>query len=729
MLSCAAKIAERMVLNRLRWKLGDPHRNIYGFCRGKSTALSVASLLSLINDRKAVVVFLDLEKAFELASPTAIAATLAARGVRGKLLAWARDYLEARSASVRFQGHVSTAHNFENGTPQGGVLSPTLFNVLMECLVALPLHRNVTLISYADDLALVSSGAGDILARAQTALDAVTHACADLGLKVSAEKSMAMAVHCTPPERNLRIQGVQLQWTNAYLYLGIWIDSKLTFKKEVAYLKDRTKTRLNVMRAMTSTRAGATHRVLRIYYVQAVRSLVDYAAVVLVALAKSRKKDLEVIQNHAMRIITGAARWCRIAALQNETQLPPLALRVEQLTATLVARTVGQGTDTPARNALIPYLRQDPDLFRGKSWLRIVVQATRAVLPDIDLVDRGADRVEEDYDSPPPWAPPPAVFVFTPLPTKKSQCPRNVLLAEALATIDRVGKHNTLVYFTDGSVDPETGRTGAAIVTGEEVFSWRTSDGCSTIQTELVAIAAALDHAQRQPGQDITIFSDSLTALQALRDREPKDNVRLITHTQSRLKSLADDGRTVTLAWIPSHVGVPGNERADEGAKSALTHDRIHMPVLKSLQQIKLLARRTVSQRANESHRAAEGNSRTLTWYAKATGYEPLGHAPLTRQQRVDIQRLRLGYLTPREATERGEYEGEVCPHCEEDSAEPLLHFLLDCEATEPLRVLAARRGFTFGGNRTHAAARMVRYLTDDLMTLSEFLQTYRPPR
>ena len=123
LLSCTAKTAERMVLNRLKWKLGAPHQNISGFTEGRSTADSIASLLAKVNNQSAVVVFLDLEKAFELASPTAIADELAARGVKGRLFRWTYDYLSDRRARVSFQGHNSSLQLFENGTPQDGVLT------------------------------------------------------------------------------------------------------------------------------------------------------------------------------------------------------------------------------------------------------------------------------------------------------------------------------------------------------------------------------------------------------------------------------------------------------------------------------------------------------------------------------------------------------------------------------------------------------------------------------
>ncbi|XP_076047363.1 uncharacterized protein LOC143028890 [Oratosquilla oratoria] len=106
-----------MVPRRLQRKLGPPSENLNGFARGIGTAHCIATLLSHVERGHAMVVFFDLEKAFELASPDAILEGLAARGTRGRLLQWIADYLSNRRARVRLQGAVPNYHPLENGTP------------------------------------------------------------------------------------------------------------------------------------------------------------------------------------------------------------------------------------------------------------------------------------------------------------------------------------------------------------------------------------------------------------------------------------------------------------------------------------------------------------------------------------------------------------------------------------------------------------------------------------
>ena len=80
----------------------------------------------------------------------------------------------------------------------------------MEQLVALPFQEGTVLLSYADDLALVVTGQGNHLSGAQRALDLITAKCEKLGLKISAEKSRAMAIKAANPAGQRRVQGIGL---------------------------------------------------------------------------------------------------------------------------------------------------------------------------------------------------------------------------------------------------------------------------------------------------------------------------------------------------------------------------------------------------------------------------------------------------------------------------------------------------------------------------------------
>ena len=104
---------------------------------------------------------------------------------------------------------------------------------------------------------------------------------------------------------------------------------------------------------------------------------------------------------------------------------------------------------------------------------------------------RETDPVEPEYTPPSPWKSLVTVFTTTLLPASKASCAVQ-MRQQALMSIHEDVAPESAVYNTDGSVDPENGRSGTAFVTGGLERAWRTSGYCSTLQTELVAILHTL---------------------------------------------------------------------------------------------------------------------------------------------------------------------------------------------------------------------------------------------
>ncbi|KAG5862919.1 hypothetical protein JTB14_002289 [Gonioctena quinquepunctata] len=67
------------------------------------------------------------------------------------------------------------------------------------------------------------------------------------------------------------------------------------------------------------------------------------------------------------------------------------------------------------------------------------------------------------------------------------------------------------------------------------------------------------------------ICSDSLSALQALRDVYSRDP--MIKQVLALMDWLRQQNERICLIWIPGHVGLYGNELADQAARNAASMD------------------------------------------------------------------------------------------------------------------------------------------------------------
>ncbi|GFU92561.1 RNase H domain-containing protein [Trichonephila clavipes] len=148
--------------------------------------------------------------------------------------------------------------------------------------------------------------------------------------------------------------------------------------------------------------------------------------------------------------------------------------------------------------------------------------------------------------------------------TSKHSSHPELLRQLALEVINDI-PDQALIIYTDGSRS-DTGRSGSGSLSntpGNVVkISIRNPDHCSVFRTELIAISGVLDHALNSYKDSIWILTDSRSSIQYLK------NWLKIMHSTgldilSKLVRFLQR-KQVCLEWIPSHLGVPRNEAADE---------------------------------------------------------------------------------------------------------------------------------------------------------------------
>ena len=137
--------------------------------------------------------------------------------------------------------------------------------------------------------------------------------------------------------------------------------------------------------------------------------------------------------------------------------------------------------------------------------------------------------------------------------------------------------------FTDGSVKSlsaaeglrgET-RSGCAVFSADFHFKVRLPNFSPIFTCELYAIFLAVNFAASKPGKYI-IFTDSLSSIHALESPHLSKH-HLIIKTAMILKNHFDK---IVIQWIPSHMGIHGNEMADLLAGESLESDSIvNMPL------------------------------------------------------------------------------------------------------------------------------------------------------
>lgn len=95
----------------------------------------------------------------------------------------------------------------------------------------------------------------------------------------------------------------QLERSDKFKYLGIWLDTKLTWKYHIEYIETKCKKVINLMRIVAGHSWGADRQSLIYIYKALIRSIIDYGCIVYSSACKTSLKKIERMQ---LRIALGA---------------------------------------------------------------------------------------------------------------------------------------------------------------------------------------------------------------------------------------------------------------------------------------------------------------------------------------------------------------------------------------------------------------------------------------
>ena len=676
--SCASKIVERMVNNRIRVYLESQHKlsqHQNGFRPARSTADNLIHIIDTIqqgffHNKVTAALFLDLKAAFDKVHHKAILIKTHNMGIRGRMANFISNFLNNRTFKVRVGNTYSTLHNLDHGVPQGSPLSPTLFLIYINDIFD-NIHNvthNVHYSMYADDLAVWTShhNVNAAYQKLQTVLNHVNKWCDKWGMQIAPHKSASLTFskqrrHPTPP-RPLRLGRVEIPQTNTFKYLGITLDRGLTFTQHIADITGRCTRRLNIMKCISGTHWGADRKTLTLLYTSLIRSILDYNAFLLTNISTTLSNKVESIQNSALRIISGALRTSPSSNLRVDSNIPPLERRREY-------QLIRYYTKVMARKDTIPYailsnLPENNIITHREYKYQTIRRHLKNILRDYKIE---TPKVLDNPPLSPYWTRHPIQTLILFDDNKKDM--NTDEMKQLFLEFQNDHKDHTFIY-TDGS--RADNKTGAAFYIKGFAQSTRLSDNHSIFSAELYAISAALRHVINKPDRQLMICTDSKAAVQSIAAAH-NDSHPITRDIKRQINQITDQNREVKIIWIPGHANIVGNERADKAAKASLRdppNNSLPCPVSDYLNVIYASYKKYVQ----------------FEWDVNPHYYfhpiKPIiGHWPTayqnTRLKEVIIARLRIGHtkLTHEYIFDQG--PPPICQRC--NIRYTIEHFLIHC--------------------------------------------------
>lgn len=322
-----SKIIEKCVKSELSTYLEDNNLlpdSQYGFrdkCGTEDALLNFSNHIreSIAKNKKILVCYLDLQKAFDSIQHVKLLEVLSKLGIQDTTLAWFRSYLADRVQKVKVNGVLGGSLPLgEYSIIQGTVVSPTLFN----CFVSsLPLNSSSRVFSFADDTALcyeaetwdlVHSKANEDLRRIKRWFDSMS-------LKLNASKTCYTTfsinatgqpatsdvyIHSCPVD-NATCNCPKILKKECVKYLGVLIDQHLKFKQHIMGITNKIRYISSIFIKLNNI---ASINMKKMLYYALIQSIVEYGLVIWGGSYMCETIKVEKSMNMILRIILNKDR-------------------------------------------------------------------------------------------------------------------------------------------------------------------------------------------------------------------------------------------------------------------------------------------------------------------------------------------------------------------------------------------------------------------------------------
>lgn len=307
-----SKIFEKVIYNRIHPFLNSidfitPHQ--YGFCNGSNTETATINVLNevqkgLDNSKEVLVglLFIDLVKAFDTVDHSLIINKLNKIGIKGNSLKLIKSYLDNRVQIIKYKSYTSSAKPVTCGIPQGGILSPILFNIFINDIVNLPLKGKLSL--YADDICLIyiSDNIITIISDMAHDLQLLNNWLTSnlLCLNASKTKYLIISSKYNKPKEypTLFLNKAIIERVDSYKYLGLYIDSSLSWDVHINHIKSKLLPAVGVIKRLKYDLPSKSKLLI---YFSLIHSHLTYLNAIWGTAAKKYINPLQILQNKAIK--------------------------------------------------------------------------------------------------------------------------------------------------------------------------------------------------------------------------------------------------------------------------------------------------------------------------------------------------------------------------------------------------------------------------------------------
>ena len=317
LLPCFSKILERIVHERCYSFLSNNsilYKRQYGFRSCHSTYMAVLDFIKEMNvaidsNMYTAGIFMDLSKAFDTIDHDILLQKLYHYGFRGVSNEWFTSYLSNRKQMVSYNSTLSSIESVKCGVPQGSILGPLLFIIFMNDICHT--SKLLNFILFADDTTVFysNSNLNTLYDTINTELKEVCNwfKCNKLSLNASKTNLMFIGTpHQTKQindSRHIHLDGCKLTCVTEAKFLGIIIDSNLTWIPHINSISKKCSKNLGVLNKI---KHFLPERHMYQLYCSLIMPYLNYGILLWGNANKEHISKIFKIQKRALRIISNS---------------------------------------------------------------------------------------------------------------------------------------------------------------------------------------------------------------------------------------------------------------------------------------------------------------------------------------------------------------------------------------------------------------------------------------
>ena len=519
-----------------------------GFCTETILSGVVNNIEKAFHDKNIVLMtFLDIKGAFDNISLESAIKSMATHNFPENIRNWYKHYLENRSGYTETNG-TTLIRQLIRGTPQGGILSPLLWNMCADTLLHKFNNTNITAQGYADDTSLAITGKvkniDTIINQMQGAIDTALNWGHANGLNFSPEKTVAMLFtrnYKIKPTTHLKVGSYQVPYSKSAKYLGVTITSNLNWTPHIVDKINQGKKTLHRVNSSIGKLWGPSPALMRWSYTGIVRPRITYGSFIWAQGAQKLhvKQKFKKLQRLACLPVTHLRHSTPTAGLEVTLNLTPLEFYIKELAIKTYLR-IHEKLETN-------WSGETRTLDKGHiKWCKTFADDIGINLTDNDMICRTLNTINK----------------FT-------------VNKDSFNHGNDISSHGTKCY-TDGSKGAIGSGSGYVIYSHSNNPVKTCSISLNSYNTVFQAEVFAISEASRIMlnmiitktliTEKINILSDSQATLHSLTSLDVRS--RTVSDCIKHLNALAEQV-SVELFYIKAHVGHQGNEQADQLAKHA----------------------------------------------------------------------------------------------------------------------------------------------------------------